>query len=72
MLEEGLAKNPDPAKAAILAGTDRETFPKPASLPGPMLSLGIPNDGFNRIQVEQMESTYDGVRVPPQRGLMQA
>jgi outer membrane protein TolC len=63
LLQEALANNPDLAQAKDLADADQERVPQAQALPDPSLSLGIQNDGFNRIQVGQMETSYYQVMV---------
>ena len=75
LIQEALAKNPDLAQAKTLVDADRERIPQAGALADPMLSLGIQNDGFNRIEVGQMETSYYQVMVtqplpwPGKRGL---
>ena len=63
LLQEALAKNPDLAQAKELVDADQERVPQARALPDPSLSLGIQNDGFNRIEVGQMETSYYQVMV---------
>jgi outer membrane protein TolC len=63
LLDEALARNPDLAQVDRLVAADRERIPQAAALPDPMLSLGIQNDGFDRIQVGQMETSYYQIMV---------
>jgi outer membrane protein TolC len=63
LLQEALARNPDLAQAKDLVEADQERVPQAKALPDPSLSLGIQNDGFNRIQVGQMETSYYQVMV---------
>ena len=63
LIQEALAGNPDLAQAKALVDADRERVPQAKALPDPSLSLGIQNDGFNRIEVGQMETSYYQVMV---------
>jgi outer membrane protein TolC len=63
LLQEALSHNPDLAQAKELVAADQERVPQAQALPDPTLSLGIQNDGFNRIEVGQMETSYYQVMV---------
>jgi outer membrane protein TolC len=63
LLQEALAKNPDLALADRLVDADKEKVPQASAMPDPMLSLGIQNDGFDRIQVGQMETSFYQIMV---------
>jgi len=63
LIQEALARNPDLGQAKVLVDADRERVPQAKALPDPTLSLGIQNDGFKRIEVGQMETSYYQVMV---------
>jgi len=75
LVQEALARNPDAARSRAMAQAEAERIPQAGALPDPVLSLGIQNDGFKKIQVGQMESSYYSIMVtqpllwPGKRGL---
>ncbi len=75
LIGESLDHNPDLAKSRALVEADRERIPQAKALPDPSLSLGIQNDGFKRIQVGKMETSFYQVMLtqplpwPGKRGL---
>jgi len=58
LIQEAMTRNPDLAQARTLVDADRERVPQAGALPDPSLSLGIQNDGFKKIEVGQMETSY--------------
>ena len=58
LLRDALDRSPDLAKASNLIAAEREKIPQAQALPDPTLSLGIQNDGFKKIQVGEMETSY--------------
>lgn len=77
LLKEALDRDPSLHKAAAQVRMDREKVPQAKALPDPTLSLGMQNDGFNRIQVGRMETSFYSVAFtqpfpwPGKRGLRQ-
>ena len=75
LLREALAGHPDLQKADAAVRMDQERVPQAGVLPDPSLSLGIQNDGFNRIEVGRMETSFYSVAFtqpfpwPGKRGL---
>jgi len=75
LIQEALDRSPDLMGAKALALAEGERIPQAAALPDPSLSLGLQNDGFKRIQVGRMETSYYQVMVtqglpwPGKRGL---
>ena len=75
LIREALERNPDVARDRALTLAERERIPQAGALPDPSLSLGIQNDGFRKIQVGQMETSFYQVMVtqplpwPGKRGL---
>jgi outer membrane protein TolC len=75
LLQETLDHNPDLARGRALTQAERERVPQAGALPDPSLSLGIQNDGFKKLQIGEMESSYYQVMVtqplpwPGKRGL---
>ena len=77
LLKEALDRDPSLHKAAAQVRMDQEKVPQAKALPDPTLSLGMQNDGFNRIQVGRMETSFYSVAFtqpfpwPGKRGLRQ-
>ena len=77
LLKEALDRDPSLHKAAAQVRMDQEKVPQARALPDPTLSLGMQNDGFNRIQVGRMETSFYSVAFtqpfpwPGKRGLRQ-
>ena len=75
LIQDAEARNPDLAQARLLVDADRERIPQAGALPDPALSLGIQNDGFHKIEVGQMETSFYQVMLtqpmpwPGKRGL---
>ncbi len=75
LLSEALAVHPDIQKAEAAVRIDQERIPQAGVLPDPSLSLGIQNDGFKRIEVGRMETSFYSVALtqplpwPGKRGL---
>ncbi len=75
LVQEALDRNPDLARANTLVEADKERVPQASALPDPSLSLGIQNDGFRKLQVGTMETSYYQVMLtqplpwPGKRGL---
>jgi outer membrane protein TolC len=58
LLREALDRSPDLARSSDLIAAEKERIPQARALPDPTLSLGIQNDGFQKIQVGRMETSY--------------
>lgn len=75
LLREALDRNPDLAKSKALVEADRERIPQSKALADPTLSLGLQNDGFKKLQVGAMETSWYTVMLtqplpwPGKRGL---
>lgn len=75
LVRESLAQRPELRAAEAQARAERERIPQAGALPDPILSLGLQNDGFDRIQVGSMETSFWQVMVtqplpwPGKRGL---
>jgi len=67
LLREALDRSPDLARSADLIAAERERIPQARALPDPTLSLGIQNDGFDRITVGEpmMDSYYQVMLTQP-------
>ena len=63
LIQEALAQNPDLAKASALVAAERERIPQAKALPDPTLSVGLQNDGFKKLQIGEMETSYYQVMV---------
>ncbi|MDR3682892.1 MAG: TolC family protein [Geothrix sp.] len=61
LIQEAFAKHPDLQKAGAAVRMDQERVPQAGVLPDPSLSLGLQNDGFNRIEVGRMETSFYSV-----------
>ncbi len=75
LIQEALHQNPELARAQALVEAERERIPQARALADPSLSLGIQNDGFKKLQIGMMESSYYQVMLtqplywPGKRGL---
>ncbi|BDU74065.1 TolC family protein [Mesoterricola silvestris] len=75
LIQEALARNPDAARSSAMARAEKERIPQAGALPDPVLSLGLQNDGFKKLQIGQMETSYYSIMVtqpllwPGKRGL---
>jgi len=61
LIQEALDHNPELAGTSVLARAERERVSQAGALPDPSLGLGIQNDGFKRIEVGRMETSYYSV-----------
>jgi outer membrane protein TolC len=57
-VSDALAARPELAAARATADADFELVPQAKALPDPVLSLGIQNDGFSKIEIGEMETSY--------------
>lgn len=75
LIRQALEQNPELTKAKALTEAERERIPQAKALPDPTLSLGLQNDGFKRLEVGRMETSYyqialsQGLPWPGKRGL---
>ncbi|MDP2876725.1 MAG: TolC family protein [Holophaga sp.] len=58
LIQEAISRNPEIAKSQALIEAEKERIPQSKALPDPSLSLGIQNDGFKKLQIGMMESSY--------------
>lgn len=59
LIREALGRSPDLARSANLVDAEKERIPQARALPDPTVSVGIQNDGFDRITVgEPMMDSY--------------
>jgi len=61
LLREALRGHPDLQRADAAVRMDQERVPQAGVLPDPSLSLGLQNDGFKRIEVGRMETSFYSV-----------
>ncbi len=57
-VSDALGSLPELARAQANNQADLERIPQSRAMPDPVLSLGIQNDGFRRIRIGEMESSY--------------
>jgi len=75
LLREALAVHPDVQRADAALRMEQERVPQAGVLPDPSLSLGLQNDGFKRLEVGRMETSFYSVAFtqplpwPGKRGL---
>jgi outer membrane protein TolC len=75
LIEESVAARPELRQADAAVRAERERIPQAGSLPDPVLTLGIQNDGFEEIMIGEMETSFYQVMVsqglpwPGKRGL---
>ncbi len=75
LVRESLEKNPEYARARAELAAERERIPQAGALGDPTLTLGIQNDGFQRIEIGNMGTSFWQVMVtqplpwPGKRGL---
>src|SRR5512138_3077219 len=75
LVDEAIASRPELREAEATVRAERERVPQAGALPDPTLSLGIQNDGFRRIQIGEMETSFWQVMLsqplpwPGKRGL---
>lgn len=58
LIRDALEKNPELAGARERVSAEKERIPQAGSLPDPILSLGYQNDGFKRLEIGRMETTW--------------
>ncbi|MCC6748179.1 MAG: TolC family protein [Deltaproteobacteria bacterium] len=58
LVKEALEKRPELAQARATIRADLARAPQVRALPDPVLTLGIQNDGFRRLQIGEMETSY--------------
>src|SRR5512138_574486 len=58
LIEESLAARPELLGARERARAERERIPQASTLPDPVLTLGLQNDGFRELMIGKMESSY--------------
>jgi len=58
LIREALDHNPELIRSHSLVDAEKERIPQAGALPDPSLSLGLQNDGFKRLQVGRMETSY--------------
>ena len=58
LVHDALGNRPELAQAQATVNADEARIPQARALPDPVVSLGIQNDGFKRIQIGTMETSY--------------
>lgn len=58
LLDEAAAASPEVAQARAEVEAQRSRVPQAGALPDPSLTLGVQNDGFRRINVGAMETSF--------------
>lgn len=58
ILQDALDHNPDLAKSKSLMEAERERIPQAKALADPSLSIGLQNDGFKKLQIGEMETSW--------------
>ncbi len=75
LVREAIEHNPECARSRAELAAERERIPQAGALADPTLTLGIQNDGFKRIEIGNMETSFWQVMVtqplpwPGKRGL---
>jgi len=63
LVREALAVRPELRAAEARTRAERERVPQAEALADPVLSLGIQNDGFDRIAIGEMETSFVSITV---------
>lgn len=58
LVREALESRPEMAQARATVEADEARIPQARALPDPLLSLGIQNDGFRKLQIGEMETSW--------------
>src|SRR5574341_665115 len=58
LIEESVAARPELREARERARAERARIPQAATLPDPVVTLGLQNDGFGELMIGKMESSY--------------
>lgn len=58
LVRDALARRPELAQAEAAARAEQARVPQARALPDPVLSVGVQNDGFDRLRVGEMETSY--------------
>lgn len=75
LLDQAAAASPEVAQARAAVEAERARIPQAGALPDPSLSLGIQNDGFRRINIGTMDTSFFNIQLtqplywPGKRGL---
>ncbi len=78
LLDDAAAANPEVAQARAAVEAESARIPQAGALPDPSLSLGIQNDGFRRINIGTMDTSFFSIQLtqplywPGKRGLREA
>ena len=58
LVREALGSRPELAQATAAVRAEYARVPQAGALPDPVVSLGLQNDGFNSLQIGEMESSW--------------
>jgi len=58
LLAQAAQRNPEVLQARAAVEAERRRVPQAGALPDPVLSLGMQNDGFDRIAIGEMETSF--------------
>ena len=58
LLHDALANRPELSQAQATVKADYARVPQAGALPDPVVALGVQNDGFKRLQIGQMETSW--------------
>ena len=58
LVREALANRPEVAQAQAMAKAEAARVPQAGALPDPVVSLGVQNDGFDRLRIGEMEQSW--------------
>lgn len=58
LVAEGLRSRPELAQSQATVKADYDRVPQAGALPDPVVSLGIQNDGFRKLQIGDMETSW--------------
>ena len=63
LLDEAAAASPEVAQARAAVEAESARIPQAGALPDPSLSLGIQNDGFRRINIGTMDTSFFSIQL---------
>lgn len=61
LVRQAVEARPELRQARALIEAEHERIPQQRTLPDPVLALGIQNDGFSRIQIGKMETSWTSI-----------
>jgi len=63
LLDQATAASPEVGQARAAVDAERARIPQAGALPDPSLSLGIQNDGFRRINIGTMDTSFINIQL---------